>query len=253
MHGNTKYLCREVAFAGSATPDSAYWLGYLYADGYVSLGNGYKLGLSSVDYEMLEKFRTFLETDAPIRSRYKTSKLARDKEKRFVIHEIVVSSKRLILDLLSYGVVPRKSQDFSTPVTIPVQAEADFWRGCLDGDGSLSSAKMRREGPTPHEYLYVVVALYNNNSDLLRKFKLFAARGSVSLKAKHGPACTVGSTSAKTMVPFLDRLYKNAPVGFRLERKYQTYLRLRQLLVEGSGGVVEAEGNGNIRKSYIHR
>ena len=51
----------ENVFDSIDTEEKAYWLGFIFADGYISLkGNSFELSLKGSDSEHLDKFNKFM-------------------------------------------------------------------------------------------------------------------------------------------------------------------------------------------------
>ena len=112
------------------TEESAYWVGFLMADGNIS----YKrerpiiaLHLKETDLPHLEKFRMFLGS---------SHKIGHYVNKRFGNSScsLSFSSERIATRLAEYGVVVRKC---FVGKSIGLQDSKHFWRGVIDGDGHL--------------------------------------------------------------------------------------------------------------------
>lgn len=125
-----RYALREAAFEAIADEASAYWLGFLFADGCISAGCNRQPGTVSValqarDREHLERLRLFVG-GPPVRS---------EPERGACVW--YVRSARLAHDLMRLGCTPRKSQAVVVRVpSIPSSLAAHFVRGYFDGDGS---------------------------------------------------------------------------------------------------------------------
>jgi hypothetical protein len=118
------YLVNEGAFSRIGTEETAYWLGFLYADGSVWGSRYVALWLKEKDAGHVERFRRFLGSGHPIRFDLKRKAAG-----------ITVASKRLSDALVEQGCTPRKSLKLSFPVLLP-ELESHFIRGYFDGDGS---------------------------------------------------------------------------------------------------------------------
>jgi len=133
--GNRRYTVNHAAFS-RITPDSAYWAGFLMADGCVQ-GNKVRLKLSVSDINHLEKFRAFVGTDAPIMidrvARYTeiNGRAIQGQAAAFV----TVASEQITKALASFGITERKT--FSANACGGMETSRDFWRGEIDGDGSI--------------------------------------------------------------------------------------------------------------------
>jgi len=127
-----RYSCNEAFFSTIDNELNAYWLGFIAADGYVynQPGKGYCLliKLNPVDTGHLAKFKHDIDTDAPIAdySHYVPP-----------FHRISVSSKQLVTDLVSHGIIQAKSTVLEFPTTVPTKLLRHFIRGYFDGDGSV--------------------------------------------------------------------------------------------------------------------
>jgi LAGLIDADG-like domain len=119
-----KYNLNESKFDCIDSCESAYWLGFLLADGCV-VGKDVVLQLKEEDKNHLELFNFFLESNYPIRHREKTKS-----------YRIDIRSDRLSNSLISQGCIPRKSLRLEFPNTIPAYYSS-LIRGYFDGDGTI--------------------------------------------------------------------------------------------------------------------
>ena len=118
--------------------EKAYWLGFIFADGYISnSGNKFELSLKVSDMSHLEKFNLFMEGN---KNKVKINKVTCGK----VICERCrwsISNKHLRETLISLGCVPNKSLILKFPDKSIFSDESlirHFIRGYVDGDGCLS-------------------------------------------------------------------------------------------------------------------
>lgn len=102
------------------TPDLAYLLGLLAADGCVR-DNGF-INFVSLDIELLKFVRDKISPTTPIS----------DNNRRVIFWSVDLRDK-----LISFGIVPRKSKIIKFPTFISDNILPDFIRGVLDGDGSI--------------------------------------------------------------------------------------------------------------------
>lgn len=124
--------CRHDAFADAVGSEAAaYWVGLLMADGCVSHGRHSRyviLGLGAGDADHVERFREFLGAGQRLRK----TRGGGFGPSRGV--QLAVASRRLVEDLARYGVVPRKTR---TARVVGLEMNRHFWRGVIDGDGSI--------------------------------------------------------------------------------------------------------------------
>jgi hypothetical protein len=124
---NLTYHVNHHFFSHVTTHEQAYWLGWLWSDGYVrQQGESYRieLELHKDDVNILEQFKVAVEADYPIRFRRDSARLC-------------VISRQMFRDLGECGVIPQKSK-LATRPNIDEFFAADFIRGVFDGDGSIS-------------------------------------------------------------------------------------------------------------------
>lgn len=116
------------------TPNSAYWIGFLMADGCINYRKdsntvAINLQLAIKDYEHLVKFKSFMEAENPISRSWQNTNFGSFECCRFSF-----CSHRVANNLADYGVKPRKT--FDAKISL-LENNRDFWRGMVDGDGSL--------------------------------------------------------------------------------------------------------------------
>jgi len=114
------------------TPESAYWMGFLLADGCIHYLRGkypkVVLELGVEDWAHVEKFRQFIQTDTKVAPSH-LGAAAR----------LEVTSEHIVNALKFYGITERKS--LTATVAPELRHNRDFWRGVVDGDGYLGYNK----------------------------------------------------------------------------------------------------------------
>ena len=120
------------------TQDKAYWLGFFYADGCVTImqkqhERSYEacIKLQGKDGGHLRKFNACLDGNVPVQ--YSTRKSVFDGSVCDCA-SIRLYSKQIVNDLISHGCAPRKSFDIKFP-NLPPELMRHFIRGFFDGDG----------------------------------------------------------------------------------------------------------------------
>jgi len=118
---------------------SWYLVGVYMTDGCILEQERSKsLKLTSADLDWMELIRDLICKETPIKKR-KDSKA----------YDMHFYSTEFALWMISQGCTPRKSLTLQFP-KVPEQYLADFMRGCIDGDGSISSSKMKGNGVATH-------------------------------------------------------------------------------------------------------
>lgn len=139
-----KYSFNENYFETIDTEHKAYWLGFLYADGYVnSKKSSFELRVQESDLKHLEKFRDDIEGNMPIRLTTKTVD-----NKTYKGYSIQVNSVKFKNDLIKQGCLENKSLilKFPTENQVPKDLIHHFIRGYIDGDGSYVLKKNKYVG-----------------------------------------------------------------------------------------------------------
>lgn len=103
------------------TEDEAYWCGLVHADGYISRKRRY-VNLTQKDRFVLEEFLRFLGQDSKI-----THATGRTTFGQANIYG--ASTTKGVAQLLELGV--------KGSLTTPLTSSRHFWRGMIDGDGSV--------------------------------------------------------------------------------------------------------------------
>jgi hypothetical protein len=128
-----KYILNEQAF-DTITEESAYWIGFLTADGTIldnQKESAILLTTAECDVGHLEKFQHFLQSTHKVQ--YHESSPGRyDGSAGF--YRIAVYSKPLVAALQKYGVHPNKTGNEHIHL---LETNTHFWRGVVDGDGYI--------------------------------------------------------------------------------------------------------------------
>ena len=132
------------------TEEKAYWLGFIYADGYISSSPlnpnkksryAFELSLSAKDTEHLYKFNKFMGSN---KDNVKISKV-KVNNKEFTRCRWSIVNKHLWFTLYKLGCIPNKSLILKFPkLSIflnPKNLVKHFVRGYIDGDGCISYIK----------------------------------------------------------------------------------------------------------------
>lgn len=197
------------------TEEKAYWLGFLYADGYVSpTVNTVELTLKGEDIEHLEKYKKFVKGIRNINiSNVKLN------EKTFSRCRFATTDKHFKERLIELGCIPNKTLTLKFPNKEIFENENllyDFIRGYIDGDGCLtytSTGRLAIQIIGTKEFLSGI-------QELFPQFKKYA-------KDKRRTSNTYSlNCSCNSAEEVANKLYKNATIY--LQRKYDRYCRAIQ-------------------------
>lgn len=217
-----KYKFNENIFDIIDSEEKAYWLGFLYADGYVSIENNkYRLvlALATKDRSHVEKFNNFLQSNYPIHDYIISSGEFIGKE----YSRVMVNSPHLINTLISYGCTPKKSLTLKFP-DISIFKNMDlirhFIRGYFDGDGSvfISNEKHWRNGTITK----VIHYRFLGTEEFLEQIdSLINLKGSIT-NPKRSKAFELAYKRKKKVLPFFKYLYEKSTIY--LDRKRDIFI-----------------------------
>jgi transposase len=127
---------RPSVFRDIGTPETAYWLGFLNADGSILGVNPgtlrLQVALARKDRAHLVKLRAFLGTEREIW----------DYEAKTIggvlrpYSRLICQERPVVMDLVRHGILPNKT-GAEKPWDGPVDLMRHYWRGMVDGDGSV--------------------------------------------------------------------------------------------------------------------
>lgn len=207
------------------TEEKAYWLGFIYADGYIAnlekqknqkkLKYAFELSLSSKDIDHLHKFNKFMEYNED-NVKIGKSKIGDKEYQRCRWH---VGNKHLWTTLNSLGCTPNKSLTLKFPNISVFKDEKlviPFIRGYFDGDGCVSIYS-NHDNP---DKLKLAVSLLGTK-EMLTPIKNLFFDNKLIKKSKGNDITLIYSLSGQKAYTFLNIIYSNATIY--LNRKYQKF------------------------------
>lgn len=135
--GPKSKIKNEDYFSVIDTEDKAYWLGWLIADGCVSIYNKQyylKTGIQLCDKELIYGFMKAIDSENSITVRPMKNKIS-----------ISLTSRQLVEDLMTLKMIPQKSTREELPEINPILRH-HMIRGFFDGDGITCIGKSKRSG-----------------------------------------------------------------------------------------------------------
>ena len=216
-----RYKVNHDFFDEINTEEKAYWLGFIYADGYITVREGrlmFGVSLSSKDRNHLVLLINCLESDYKIKE-YKVSSGYKVGVK---YSRLIISSEKLCNDLIKHGVFKQKT-NILLPPKIKRELIRHFIRGYIDGDGSIYK--------TANDYGYDwhlnIVGTNELLTFIIEYFfdeKLVQRKTKLEKRKKHHKISYIrygGNIQTKRI---LDNIYQDA--NLFLERKYDVYKEL---------------------------
>lgn len=193
-------------FENIDTEEKAYWLGFMYADGYViSNSNTIGLGLAELDVDHLEKFKSFIKYKGNIRRR-----------ERYKSVSIEFRDFKMKDDLIKKGCIPNKSLilKFPNEDILPPSLHRHFIRGYFDGDGCICNTERTLcvDLIGTYDFLEKVCDISNISKDRIYKLNKNSKNFRIVLGGKND------------ILNFINYIYKNSNIF--LERKHNKYIEV---------------------------
>lgn len=193
--------------------ETAYWLGFLCADGSIRSGtrNEISLDLKEEDLETVKAFHSFCNNKNNIREH-----IIKRNGKEFKSYVSSFSNKKVKENLIKLGCTPKKSLtlEFPSEEQVPQEFLYDFMRGYFDGDG------YGRYDLEKHKYDIVILGTENF-------LKGAAARLGISdivkIQSTNTKVFSLIFYGKENVYNFLKNLYDNDRIA--LNRKKQIFLQ----------------------------
>lgn len=220
-----KYSFNEHYFDIIDDEHKAYWLGFLYADGYILSKRNRKayetneqqsfgFSISMQDSELFDKFKEDLESNHPINIYEAGTKSYKNSQP---YGRILLTSQHVVNSLKKYGLVENKTFITQAP---PISSEFyyAFIRGYSDGDGSVYINKNGKFG-------WSLVGTY----ELLSFIKNTLGKPELKLSQRwperYNNNWSLVFTGNSQVPSLLNKIYSGATIY--LERKYNKYAEMQ--------------------------
>lgn len=192
---------------------TAYWLGFLYADGSIRSGtrNEISLDLKEEDLETIKAFHSFCNNKNNIREH-----IIKRNGKEFKSYVSSFSNKKVKENLIKLGCVPKKSLilEFPTEEQVPQDFLYDFMRGYFDGDG------YGRYDLDKHKYDIVILGTENFLKGAAARLGILDM---VKIQPTNTKVFSLTLYGKENVYNFLKNLYDNDKTA--LSRKKQIFLQ----------------------------
>ena len=137
-----RYTFNEHYFDIIDNEHKAYWIGFIWCDGYMAIRNRnnrtsyeFKLSLADHDYKHLDKFNTDIDGSYEVKH-YECNGFA-GKSKAMEARILITNQYFGQLLVNQYGIVPNRTDCSSLLLSIPDDLIKHFIRGVIDADGSF--------------------------------------------------------------------------------------------------------------------
>lgn len=213
---NRRYEVDEKYFDIIDNEEKAYWLGFLYADGYIrerKSGNSLEMKLSIKDKGHLELFRKSIKSNHKIIDAFNNVKY-NGKVSTSHMSLLAIYSTKLVESIKTQGFHSRKTFTISNP-NIGEEFINHFIRGYFDGDGSFSFNPKKYVNKTQivsasEEFQKFIIDELNNNN----------------IKTNLHSGIRLQIQNKMDNLKFYNYIYKNATIF--LERKKEKYEEFRR-------------------------
>ena len=204
-----KHIVNE-NFFDSWSENSAYVLGYIYADGNIAWNpkkryQALTITSAAKDKNHLENVRQLLNSTKPLLYSAKTNS-----------YRLIANSKLLCLKLMKLGVQPRKTLTIKFPKFVPNEYLSHFIRGIIDGDGHIRYVN-REKSP------YFEISISSGSLEFCNGL-IESIRNAVGISAsarKVGANTLVIQYSCSRGEKLAEFIYSNSSIF--IERKYNQY------------------------------
>lgn len=230
----------ESVFDTIDSEEKAYWLGFMYADGYVLAKKPkFGLSLSLKDINHLKKFNDFLKYPKGLNIKethqFGSKEHVNKNGETLYMVTTEIQNQHTYDALVSKGVVPNKSLILTFPDINVFTSESlvyHFIRGYFDGDGTLGLYNHSKTNPNLEESLSFV-----GTKDFLKGVQKYLGEGYLMQKKNCNENTYRLGYSTKKAFNAAKLMYENATIY--LDRKYNIYIN--QFASKNRGKTVKAE------------
>ena len=214
-----KYMLKyfdEFFFDNIDTEEKAYWLGFIYADGYLAKPTTIGIELKSSDREHLEKYRKCLQAEHEVKIYQKNSTFGPQENCR-----VAFASKHMYNILLGYYGSNKKTFEGHFPIIQNKELMPHLIRGFFDGDGSLTGR------PKDNEHIFKPALGFIGTKatmEIIENISGFQWSWSQRHPEKNTNNYQIQCGRVNDCLSFLNYMYKDATIY--LDRKYELYQEL---------------------------
>lgn len=189
---------------------SAYWAGFLFADGCVDSKNRVRLMLQELDEAHIVKFQNFVEAND----------YAIQQCSGYTRRALEFTSSDMCHDLAKFGIVPNKTLISSPPAPDRLgEYLPDFLRGLFDGDGTICESFSNKNSVTATLYTGFAIAKQNMEwlDDVLTRVV------GVTYKSFEKQKIFTITLNTNKSIELLSYMYQYSSEDIRLNRKFDMF------------------------------
>lgn len=208
-----RYHCNEHYFDEIDTPNKAYILGILYADGCITDDRHVSLTLQDGDIDILDRINKELNSDRPLLFINKK----KENSKWLNAYQLIFNSEHMVNMLIKHGCYKRKSLILKYPTWLSIDLQRHFLRGYMDGDGSISKNPKKMSASFVGTHSFVTDAAMIVQKYLLLHVYIYVR----TLHENADPTSVFNLNHKCDACVFLDWIYRDADLY--MHRKYDIY------------------------------
>ncbi|MDY4819492.1 MAG: LAGLIDADG family homing endonuclease [Bacilli bacterium] len=212
-------------FANITQPNQAYWLGFIYADGWVcnnSARSNYELGieLCKTDKQQLIDFNNELGGVHIIKEEHH-EKIICDNPNLSITDSVIIRvySKQIVQDLVRHNILENKTLKPDYPIVYD-DLFFDFLRGYIDGDGCIYFC----ENKPSCSQVHITSAHCEVFEYIQNKVEEYGIKSYIYQECEHKYRLVF---TYKNALKLLDLIYYDENAQ-KLDRKYQKYLLIKK-------------------------
>lgn len=205
------------------TIEKAYWLGFLYADGYVTSDNRWGVELGYEDYDHLHNLLCAFGYNGDLKVR---------ERKGVKSCSFLINNKYMTSSLISKGVIPNKTYSllFPSEDIISKDLYSHFIRGFFDGDGCVYITRYKKPRKDRGNKIYERISKGVNfvcksqsfTNDLIRVLNENGIDFHCTIN-KRDNLYTLTTSAIGEIEKFYNFIYKDSNPNTRLERKFNKF------------------------------
>lgn len=217
------YTCDYNYFDNIDSEEKAYWLGFIFADGYISVNENNNSGCVGIDLCLsdighLKKFNKSINGNYQITQRERQCSLS-DSKDVFGCCSLRIFSIDMVNSLRQYGITNHKSYDAVFP-TINKDFIRHFIRGYFDGDGCVYMKKR-------HDCSYLQCTFYSCSKVFLEQLRSVLYDQDINshiwceTKNRKTPLYILATSGKQNSLDLLCFMYESSSIY--LDRKFRYY------------------------------
>jgi len=211
---NIKYSIDFEYFNNINTPQKAYWLGWLWADGCIHKTNySISISLQEKDGQILERLKKHIKAENPILIKESIGK----KGQTLKYNTFTIRSKRIFNNLLLVGMTPKKSLTVAWPKDLKDDLVKYFIRGYFEGDGCIFHKKYKTKRGIASQY-NASLACSDIFAQIIKDY--LSKIGIESNIQKTGKISILNIGKLDSLVKFSKLIYSDHLEEMTLERKF---------------------------------